>query len=623
MLPKVNLWDGNGCGGSQKGEIAKLDEMRRTDRRWDYEEVDVTEFLAEQFKPGDIVDAFDPDQNSFVSAEVLQRPVPQDAKNHHNHGDMKWKVMCKNTLKQFETERLRHATDVFEKLLRLEVFGEDSLKKIIEDATKLQVKSIYESRLENGMPSLALDFDLHHIQEKHRLRDVVLSDDLAFLLNRALEKHGITEELAVENTSFFDQYATSLLFSSQLTNHQAEKLKELSRHVHEDIHLSAPAGAGKSFLAIRHAISKLTSSSQGKILFVSPNRSLGFYFVRWLLTFAKTSRPTMSRNELLQRLVLMHAPYDRFTGVRIEDAQIILAELSVMPEDLVLAVFDEEHEIFRTNQRIFQEICAQRKLILSDLSQSSSLENTYPEMRRVNLTEVVRCTKRLVLGANAFQLQDGEPTRCLGTTGPPLKSFIFEMPEGDDGGLFNQFAENTVKALWYILQTYPKIRLDRHVALLVPNEEFHRTFRFHLEERLETEFAPTHKIQLISFEESLRCLPEAVHHDRRKDDLILDWDSNAKGLEQLFILCIGLDARITRDNDNFTRARLYHAITRAQLQAVVVDQLVRGGWLEFLNALRLKKTTFQADDAELEIKKDAALTIVKDSRPEAVPGKPS
>ena len=46
--PNVNLWDGIGCGGAQNGEVAKLDEMRPTDHsgRWEYHEVDVTEFLG-------------------------------------------------------------------------------------------------------------------------------------------------------------------------------------------------------------------------------------------------------------------------------------------------------------------------------------------------------------------------------------------------------------------------------------------------------------------------------------------------------------------------------------------------------------------------------------------------
>ena len=160
-------------------------------------------------------------------------------------------------------------------------------------------------------------------------------------------------------------FSKSFDFLTQLTNHQAEKLKELFRYLHEDVHLSAPAGAGKSFVAIRHAISKLSSSSQGKILFISPNRSLGFHFVRWLLAYRMQNHryQRCPGTSSLQRLVLMHAPYDRFTGVQVEDSHIVLPELTVMPDDLVLAVFDEGHEIFRTNQSIFQEVRGQHKLI--------------------------------------------------------------------------------------------------------------------------------------------------------------------------------------------------------------------------------------------------------------------
>ena len=49
-------------------------------------------------------------------------------------------------------------------------------------------------------------------------------------------------------------------------------------------------------------------------------------------------------------------------------------------------------------------------------------------MRRVNLALAVRSTQ-VVLGTHAFQVQDGEPTTCIGTMGPPLKSFIFAVPE--------------------------------------------------------------------------------------------------------------------------------------------------------------------------------------------------
>ena len=502
----------------------------------------------------------------------------------------------------------------FEKLLKR--IGKESLEKIVQDATKLEVKSIYESRLQNGRLSLAVDFDITSISERHQLRDAVLSDDLALSLNDALEKGGFAEQLAVDNTCFFQQYAASLLAFSQLTDHQAEKLKELSEYLHEDVHLSAPAGGGKTFLAVRHAIIKLRLSSKGKIIFISPNRPLCFHFVHWLLMHARSSLPNVSRNQLVQRLVFMHAPYDRFWRAEIAaDSYIVLEELkAVPPDDLVLAIFDEAHAILRTNHGIFHEVRAKCKLMLSDRSQSFLLETKYPEMRRVNLTEVVRSTKRVVFGANAFRLHDDEPTKCLGTTGPPLKSFIFESPEEYDEDFFVQFADHTVKALWFIMCAHPSIRLDRHVALLVPDEEFYRKFRFHLEERLESTFAPTYNMKLVSFEDSLRFLPEAVHQDGKRDELILDWDSNATGLEALFVVCIGFDVQITGELDNFTRARLYHAITRAQLQALVVDRLVPGGWLAYLTTLKLRETPFRLGGAESEINEDAALRVVKDSR---------
>ena len=72
LLAIKDPWDGVGCGGSQKAEIAKLDQMRHKDPAggWTYDEVDVTAFLSKQFHVGEAVDALDPDggRNSFVCA---------------------------------------------------------------------------------------------------------------------------------------------------------------------------------------------------------------------------------------------------------------------------------------------------------------------------------------------------------------------------------------------------------------------------------------------------------------------------------------------------------------------------------------------------------------------------
>ena len=64
-LKHVDLWDGKGCGGSQKCEIAYLDKKRKEmldkgedGKPWEYDCIDVTHFLKEEFKVGTHVDGF-------------------------------------------------------------------------------------------------------------------------------------------------------------------------------------------------------------------------------------------------------------------------------------------------------------------------------------------------------------------------------------------------------------------------------------------------------------------------------------------------------------------------------------------------------------------------------------
>lgn len=97
------LWDGKGCGGSQKVEIAKLDEMG-----WEYEEVDVTRFLAREFQVGDLIEALDP-ENVFCAATILEAPKPPAGLT--GPLDLKWQVECKKTKKRFTSSCVRHQFD--------------------------------------------------------------------------------------------------------------------------------------------------------------------------------------------------------------------------------------------------------------------------------------------------------------------------------------------------------------------------------------------------------------------------------------------------------------------------------------------------------------------------------
>ena len=80
--------------------------------------------------------------------------------------------------------------------------------------------------------------------------------------------------------------------------------------------------------------------------------------------------------------------------------------------------------------------------------------------------------------------------------------------------------------------------------------------------------------------------------------LVLDAMGNMDGLERLVVIAVGLDAAIgaqhTEDvpddkpDEMETRSRLYRACTRAHLMVVVVNAVVKGGWLEFLGHVRLR-----------------------------------
>jgi len=78
---------------------------------------------------------------------------------------------------------------------------------------------------------------------------------------------------------------------------------------------------------------------------------------------------------------------------------------------------------------------------------------------------------------------------------------------------------------------------------------------------------------------------------------VLDTIDEFDGLERLIVIAIGLDSRIDDSTATLdTRSRLYRAITRAHMMVLVVNETVRGGWLDFLEKVDFEDTF----DAEVE-----------------------
>ena len=64
------------------------------------------------------------------------------------------------------------------------------------------------------------------------------------------------------------------------------------------VHLSAVAGAGKTFVALRLVLDELRAK-KGQVLFVAPSLGLGFHFVRWLMQTLGICLGLMSLFEIL------------------------------------------------------------------------------------------------------------------------------------------------------------------------------------------------------------------------------------------------------------------------------------------------------------------------------------
>ena len=468
-----------------------------------------------------------------------------------------------------------------------------------------------------------------------RLRNTVLNEEFESELNKKLleNKHG-RWQLRIDKTNFCEHYEAQLLQHSKLTKHQRDKLEEIQdamlkkthRIVH--VHVNANAGTGKTFLAVHLVIGTLkeTKETKGQILFIAPTLQLCLYFVRWLGRRGKDEKLPLT--DLLERIVV-YTPEKSFLKLEIQGKK--LKELQdsdcrLCNTEFDLTVVDEAHDIYRDDvleSGFLEKVKTKRWLLLSNISQSSVLTPKFPEhMEEVRLTEVVRCTKRIVAGSVAFHAteRDKEELTSLCPDGPPMKTFLFKGT--DEKSDYVTYAQKSVAAIRYIAHAYPGLSLHRRLALLVSDDHFRKEFESKLQEALKI---GERRFGITNLQDSMSVLPpdllllEDQGSEKRDDQemIILDTVEHAKGLEQLFVICIDLDSEIKgngSESDAETRARIYQGLTRAQLQAVVVNKLVKGGWFEFLGLIQPEVHNFEEHTAMEETTATPANQIISEGK---------
>eukprot|EP00438_Fugacium_kawagutii_P013611 Skav203004 [mRNA] locus=scaffold1344:189776:191771:+ [translate_table: standard] len=510
------------------------------DHRWQYEAVDVMDFLKEQFQVGDLVEVLEESQRWRLGRILeISRDDTKDkrlrgrqtpSQDHITTGDvmlamLTWNVQCQWSKKKFWSDHVRPAdhTEAFQSLLK--ALNDENVQMSLKDAVNLQMPSMttHEARSGSGKKSIAVNVTLKNIQEALALRDRVLSGELDMVM---LNGASASWEVGIDKSAFLEFYESQLRNLTDLTDHQRGKFKDLTTAHDDALHLSAAAGSGKTFLAAKFVQDQLKI---GSVLFVAPNKALIFYFVHWLLSFVRAEMKMQSRDEISQvkkvfkNFRAMCEPYKELLQPTLSMNQVDLHPVPARSDDVFsLKVVDEAHQIFSSasDRDILQKVKsfeAERVLLLSDASQASTLATSFqehfPNRHEVELSEVVRCTQRIVAGAASFQIESKASAKMsLGTVGPPVKTFMFELKE--EKNAMEEYVQQTIKALHYVIDLYPGINLQNRIACFVKDNDFLESFKKLFEAQLEKDFAK--RFSVVSCEGFLRSIPALPQFNRKR-----------------------------------------------------------------------------------------------------------
>ena len=439
-----------------------------------------------------------------------------------------------------------------------------------------------------------------------RLRDSVLAGDyerdLASHLKRYLDGRRLS--ITVDRSKFASMYESSILRLNKLTPHQTEKLEEC--RTKRRIHIRAPAGGGKTFIGLHLLHEFLEKETEtGSVLFVARNSALCYFVVKWI--WQRCAETRCRRNaQLVARVHVLFEPFEQ--GPRVVAVKKGLIETTAISDDDVslygIVIVDEAHHIYINDSRrnkIEQYIAPSSKLLLlSDISQTAARHVEYPpDLSEIALHEVVRCSERIVAGAMAWQLggEDKALTKCRhGSVGPPLKTIVFDADK--DKGKIQTYAEFVAYAIELLVATFPGLPFHDRLAIIVPDTNFRDALSPLLDRELQSTMPACHFRLVSAMEASAVAKPVGKKKTEGAEWLVLDSVENFDGLERLMVVAVGLDSVVENAAGSWkleARSIIYRAITRAHMMVVVVNELLTGGWMEFLKGLTLEDEGFSRD----------------------------
>ena len=127
QLPEADLWDGIGCGGSQKSEIATVNHMRETEGpRWDYDEVSVAKFLHSEFADGSVVEGWCGEEKVWKRGILEHQEIEMRKVRREEDGvtrmvevaDVVFDIHCEGETGKLRTKDIRHVGRIMEDMMQ-------------------------------------------------------------------------------------------------------------------------------------------------------------------------------------------------------------------------------------------------------------------------------------------------------------------------------------------------------------------------------------------------------------------------------------------------------------------------------------------------------------------------
>lgn len=459
------------------------------------------------------------------------------------------------------------------------------------------------------------------------LRNDLIDGSLERRINDLLPKYASAAALGnqtwkLDKAAFSSIYPQILSQMDQLSPHQREKLQECETV--QRVHVTGPAGCGKTFIALHMVVDLIEAAEQSSgilskenpILFVGKNKALCMFFVNWISNRLRKKKAKIAIALVEAYLRVLHtSPFgDQVFAMKFTSSTHVDLVSETVSAKYALVIVDEAHHIFATGGnaedcRRITHLCtsASQSLLLSDISQTESADNVVfpPDHKDVVLKEVVRNSSRIVTASLPFCRSDdlADVTCNHGVRGPPLQPYLFDNCGSNDGARYAKYVEGIMHGMKHMGETFPGAEFHDNLVIIVPDEAFKKAILSTLAVKMKV-------LGIKMVDAVVGAFSETKKSKKEPNRIVLDTLDSFDGMERLFVFAVGLDSIKTTEGC----CGIYRAITRAHMFVCVVQEHLKGGWLEFMGTVKPDQTDFDESKERERVVRENLAVIEKTSK---------